>query len=150
MAGKVIRGVAGLNRTLNRLPKVAQARLRDEAEGIASSVAEEATRRARSGSRGVVRVARYVDIRAARDRVPVVRMSGARMLPPRNGRARSGPQQTVAAVMWGAEYGSSRSPQFSPWGGNGGSAGYFLWPSVRMDDIEERYAAALEQACKAA
>lgn len=152
MATKVIRGVKGLNRTLSALPKVAQVRLRDASAAIATDVAASAQQRARSGTDGVAQVAKYVapTIKATRDRVPVVRMGGSQRLPPRDGRPRTGPNQTVGAVMWGAEYGSSKSHQFSPWGGNGDSAGYFLWPSVRMDDIEEQYAEALEDACRSA
>lgn len=153
MGTKVIRGVAGLNRTLNRLPKVAQARIRDASVRIASDVAEEAAQRARSGTNGVARVYRHVapTIRATRDRVPVVRMGGSKRLPTSGDgwtHSRSGPGQTVGDVMWGSEYGSDRSPQFSPWGGNGESAGYALWPSVRGDEIEERYADALVEACE--
>lgn len=153
VATKVIRGIAGLNRTLNSLPKVAQARIRDASVAIAADVAQDAQQRARSGSRGVAKVARHVapTIRATRDRVPVVRMGGSKKLPTSGSgwtHSRSGPGQTVGDVMWGAEYGSDRSPQFSPWGGNDESAGYFLWPSVRMDEIEERYAEALVDACE--
>lgn len=153
VATKVIRGIAGLNRTLNSLPKVAQARIRDASVGIAADVAQEAQQRARSGSDGVVKVARYVapTIRATRDRVPVVRMGGTKKLPTSgNGwtHSRTGPGQTVGDVMWGAEFGSDRSPQFSPWGGNDTSAGFVLWPSIRMDAIEERYAEALVNACE--
>lgn len=159
---KVIRGIRGLNRTLNALPKVAQARIRDASVRIAADVAVDAQSRARSGTGGVAKVAKYVapTIRATRDRVPVVRMGGTTSLPPRNGRDRGGARsdgvagprnplnQTVGAVMWGAEFGSGKSHQFSPWGGNGESAGYFLWPAIRMDDIEERYAEALVDACR--
>ena len=108
--------------------------------------------RGRAVSAGVARVARYVapTIRATRDRVPVVRMGGSRALPPRDGRARTGSHQTVGDVMWGAEFGSVRHTQFSPWGGNGDSAGYFLWPSVRMDEIVEQWAGAVEDACRSA
>lgn len=150
MATKVIRGIAGLNRTLNSLPKVAQARIRDASVRIAGDIATEAQGRARSGTDGVAKVAKYVapTIRATRDRVPVVRMGSAKKLPPRNGRARVGDQQSVSAIMFGAEYGSAKSKQFSPWGGNDESAGYFLWPSIRMDRIEEQYAAALVEACE--
>jgi hypothetical protein len=147
MAGKVLKGVAGLNKMLNDLPKEVQARIRDESVAIAADVATEARGRALSG--GVAKVAKYVapTIRATRDRAPVVRMGGSGKLPPRNGVFRSA---TVGDVMWGAEFGSARHKQFMPWGGNSDSAGYFLWPSIRLDEAVERWADAVEDAMKAA
>lgn len=148
---RTIRNTAQLNaelRRLRRVPEEASVKLRDEAGAIAEQVAQEARERAGSPVGGVAEVAKYVvpTIRVGRDRVPVVRMGGSAPLPPRNGVPRKGSNQTVGAVMWGAEFGSSRSPQFSPWGGNGESAGYFLWPSIRMDEIVEQYAEALDRA----
>ena len=158
------RGVAGLNKALRKLPKEASARLRDASVAIADGVAIEARSRANSGLGGVAKVARFVapTIKASRDRVPVVRMGGDRLLPPRNGRERAGARsdgvagprnplnQTVGAVMWGAEFGSDRSDQFSPWGGNDTSAGYFLWPSIRGDEIAEEYGKAFDRAMEGA
>ncbi len=148
--GKPIRGIAGLNKTLNRLPKEMQARRRDASVGIADDVAQEARGRAQSG--GVAKVAKYVapTIRAVRDRTPVVRMGGSTKLPPRNGVPRVSDGQTVGDVMWGAEFGSGESRQFMPWGGTSDSAGYFLWPAIRMDEIVEQYAEAVEDACRVA
>lgn len=150
MAGKTLRGIKGLNKMLNDLPKEVQARIRDESVAIAGDVATEARGRASSG--GVARVARYVapTIRATRDRVPVVRMGGSASLPSRDGRPRTGSRQTVSAVMWGAEFGSVEHRQFMPWGGSSDSAGYFLWPSIRLDEAVERWADAVEDAMRAA
>jgi hypothetical protein len=152
MAGKVLKGVPGLNRMLNDLPKEVQKRIRDESQEIALDAAREARARASAAIGGVVAVARYVapNITAPRDRVPVIKMDGSKPLPPRNGVPRTGPGQTVGDVMWASEYGSNQSKQFSPWGGTGDSAGYFLWPSIRMDEMVERWGDAVEDAMKAA
>lgn len=138
--------IAGLRRTLRALPKEAQARLRDASQAIASDVAASASRRALS----VGGVARYVapTIRASRDRVPKVVMGGTRRLPSRGDRPRRGGRQTVGDVIWGAEFGSDRFRQFSPWRGNDRGAGYFLWPTVRGEapEIMDRYGEALMDA----
>lgn len=152
MATKTLHGVEGLNRMMRNLPKEVQARIKEESVLIAGDVAEEARGRALSGRGGVAKVAKYVapTIRGGTSREPIVRMGGRGMLPARNGVPRSGDQQTVSAVMWGAEYGSAQHTQFSPWGGNSESAGYFLWPSIRMDEILGRWADAVDDAMKAA
>jgi hypothetical protein len=143
---RTVHGVKGLTRELNKLrdlPKEATDQLRDESVAIAARVAAEARGRAMSGAGG--RVSRYVapTIRATRDRVPVISMGGSARLPPSSGSTRSG---IVGDVMWGAEFGSAQHRQFQPWGGSGGSAGYFLWPSVRMDEIIEEWGDALLRA----
>jgi hypothetical protein len=99
--------VAGLNKTLRRIPKVAAKELRDESQAIASDVAEKAGQRARS----LGGVAKYVPFKGLRDRVPVVRMGGSTRLPTTS-RPRRGDKQTVGDVMWGAEWGSKRYTQF--------------------------------------
>lgn len=135
MAAKVTYySVAGLNKALRKLPKEAKASLRDANVRIADKVAGDARGRARS----VGGVARYVEptIRAGRDTVPVIRMGNSSPLPTSgNGwqRARTGTRQTIGDVIWGAEFGATRYPQFRPWKGNSGNAGYFLWPAVRDD-----------------
>jgi hypothetical protein len=131
--------VAGLRRALNSLPKVAQAEIRGASLAIAQDIAPKAAARARQ----VGGVAKYVapTIKARRDRVPKIVMGGTKRLPARDGRPRRGPNQTVGNVVWGAEFGSDRFPQFRPWRGNDDGAGYFLWPTVRddSDEIMERY-----------
>jgi len=161
---RVYRNVAGLNKALRRLPKEASARLRDASVDIAEMVADDARSRALS----VGGVAKHVapTIKARRDRIPVVRMGGDQRLPPRDGRDRAGARadgvagprnplnQTVGAVMWGAEFGGGKRPQSSqfnpyvPAPGGRGSVGYFLWPAVRADgdDIDDMYGDALQKA----
>jgi hypothetical protein len=150
MATKPLRGIEGLNRMMRDLPKEVQARIKDASIAIASDVANEARGRALSGAGG--RVSRYVapTIRGGQAREPIIRMGGRTSLPSRDGRPRTGSRQTVGDIMWGAEFGSAQHKQFQPWGGNGTSAGYFLWPSIRMDDILERWAEATEDAMRTA
>lgn len=130
--------VAGLHKALRRLPKDATVRLRSASLRIAARVAERAGARARM----VGGVSKYVapTIKPKRDRVPKIVMGGAARLPARDGATRSGRRQTVGDVMWGAEFGSDRFRQFSPWRGSDTGAGYFLWPTVRAESdatIEE-------------
>jgi len=129
--------VAGLQRTLRTLPKDLSAELRDASVDIAESVAGKASLRARM----VGGVAKYVapTIRARRDRVPKIVMGGTTRLP-----GRTGPNQTVGNVIWGAEWGSTRYRQFPPWS----REGRFLWPTVddQSDETMERYGEALMDA----
>lgn len=138
--------VAGLRKALRTLPKEASARLRDASVDIAEDVARKAGARARM----VGGAAAYVapTIKARRDRVPKIVMGGTTRLPARDGAARKGTRQTVGNVVWGAEFGSDRFRQFSPWRGNDTGAGYFLWPTVRAesDSTIERYGDALIRA----
>ena len=137
--------VAGLNKAIRRLPKQAKAKLRDANQAIANKVAGDArVRAARVGG-----IARHVgpSIRSGRDTVPVIRMGNSLPLPTAGDgweRRRTGPRQTIGDVIWGAEFGSTRHTQFSPWKGNAGDAGYFLWPAVRDD--REYIAREFEQA----
>jgi hypothetical protein len=65
-----------------------------------------------------------------------------------------------APFAGGAEFGAGRDSirsrasgsyvgyrQFNPWRGNGGDAGYFMYPTIRdrMDDIVERYGDGIEK-----
>lgn len=143
--------IAGLNKALRRLPKEASAELRDASQRLAGDIAGKASVRART----VGGVAKYVapTIKARRDRVPVVVMGGTSRLPTSGGdwsRPRSGSGQTVGDVVWGAEFGSDRFRQFSPWRGNDEGAGYFLWPTIRADNdhIMDEYSGALADALR--
>lgn len=148
--------VAGLNRSIRKLPKEAKVHLRDGAQRIADKVAADARGRAQNLGRQAGLVAG--SIRSGRDTVPVVKMGDASRLPQSgNGwsRTRSGRRQTVGDVIWGAEFGGGRRPetsQFLPWRGSGDGAGYFLWPAVRGDRqfIADAYEDAMADAEKAA
>lgn len=141
--------VKGLNRALRGLSREASVELRDASVRIAGKVAADA--RARADRSGGVAVLVAPTIRATRDRVPVVRMGSRKRLPPRNGKPRRGPNQTIGNVIWGAEFGSGRYAQFQPWRGSGTGAGYFLWPAVRDDHeyIGDEYGDALMAAVDA-
>jgi hypothetical protein len=142
--------IAGLNRALRSLPKLAHAELRTASGVIASDIAAEAAGMAQR----VGGVARYVapTIKARRGDKPAVQMGGTALLPGRGGRANNA-NQRIGNVMWGAEFGGQRrdtTQQFQPWRGNKRGAGYFLWPTVRInsDDIMERYSEALLRAMR--
>lgn len=134
--------VAGLNKTLRKLPKTASAELRDASQAIADKVAGDA-RGAATAQGGVARLVAPT-IRAGRDRVPLVRMGSSARLPA-DGRSRKGDRQTIGDVIWGAEFGGGArktTQQFRP---HLGQTGYFLWPTVRgdRDFIERAYGDAI-------
>lgn len=141
--------VKGLNRALSQLPKEASAELRTAAKAIASDIAQEAQGRAK-GQGGLAALVAPT-IRAARDRVPVIKMGGSGKLPAAGNdweHSRSGGRQTIGDVIWGAEFGGRGRPttqQFLP---HKGTAGYFLWPTVRdrSDEMQDRYSQALDDA----
>jgi hypothetical protein len=145
--------VQDLNAVLRSIPKEANATLRDASQSIAGEVAKDAASSA-SAQGGV---AKYVapTIRAARDRVPYIKMGSSKLLPKEgNGwkrKSRKGGRQSIGDVMWGAEFGGGRrrtTRQFEPWRGSDHGAGYFLWPSVRDNRayIEKAYGDALNEA----
>jgi hypothetical protein len=131
--------MAGLNQMLRSVSKVASVELRGASAEIAQDVADKAATEAYLEGGAAIHVA--PTIKARPDRVPRIVMGGTKRLPARDGRPRRGPNQTVGNVVWGAEFGSDRFPQFRPWRGNDDGAGYFLWPTVRddSDEIMERY-----------
>lgn len=142
----------GARRALSSLPKELQSEVRRASKDIAGDVARSA-RGAASVQGGLAYLVGQT-IRAVSDRFPTVSMgSGARL--PRSGpgwsRQRSGPGQTINDVWGGAEFGSKRHRQFRPWLGNGFSAGYFLYPTVRArgDEAFERWVGAVQAALDA-
>lgn len=144
--------VAGLNKSLRRLPKEAKVELRNGAERIARKVAADAAGKARS--QGGIAALVAPTIRSGRDTVPIVKMGSASRLPEAGAgweRKRAGARQTIGDVIWGAEFGGGRRPstsQFLPWRGNSDGAGYFLWPTVRADReyIRDEYTDSLADA----
>lgn len=159
MAAKVTYySVAGLNKSIRRLPKEAKVHLRDGAERIAKKVAADAQGRAKS--QGGVAALVAPTIRSGRDTVPIVKMGDSSPLPG----DRKGKRQTVGDVIWGAEFGGGKhgrgnptrgggyTTQFLPWRGRDGSAGFFLFPAVRDDKeyIRDTYTDSLADAEAAA
>lgn len=144
--------VAGLNKALRKLPKTANASLRDASQAIADKVAGDA--RSAAASQGGVAALVAPTIRSGRDRVPLVKMGSSSRLPTSGSgwsRSRGGQRQTIGDVIWGAEFGGGArrsTRQFKPWRGNDTGAGYFLWPTVRgdRDYIEQAYGAAILEA----
>lgn len=145
--------VESLNATLRAIPKEANATLRDASQSIAGEVAGDAAAAARS--QGGLAAIVAPTIRAARDRVPYIKMGGSKQLPKEgNGwkrKTRKGANQTIGDAMWGAEFGGQRrrtTQQFRPWRGSSHGAGYFLWPAVRDNRayIEKAYGDALIEA----
>lgn len=104
------RRAEGFNKVLRAIPKEADREVRAASARIAQGLASKAEARARS--LGGVADLIAPTIRAGRDRVPLVRMGGSKRLPPREGRARTGPNQTVGNLIWGNEWGSRRFRQF--------------------------------------
>jgi hypothetical protein len=133
--------VAGLNKTLRRIPKTATKELRKASQAIAQTIADEAGRRGRS----LGGVAKYVPFKARRDRVPVVVMGGSKRLPTHS-RSRTGDKQTVGNVMWGAEWGSNQYTQFE----KPVKRGRMLWSTVdeQSDEMMRRWGDALGDALR--
>jgi hypothetical protein len=128
--GRTIRGPEQLQRFMKTLPPKVEKELERQSSRSADEIAQEARRR--TGAPGVARVAKHLEptIEASGD---TVSMGGTRMLPPRNGRARSGANQTVGAILWGAEMGSTRHRQFSAWRQDG----YILNPALSDEGADE-------------
>ena len=129
-----VTSVDGLWAGLRALPKEAANEVRDASQESASDVAD----KAQAKGRGVSRMyATYVapTIKARRDRVPVIRMGGAKRI------RRGNERQRVGDLLFGAEYGGGARPttrQFLP---HLGTTGYALWPTIRQElpEVIERW-----------
>lgn len=66
-------------------------------------------------------------VRARQAREPTIVMGGAARLPSRSRRRR---QPTAGDLVFGAEFGAQRYPQFPR---HRGRTGYFFWPTLRAD-----------------
>lgn len=149
MAGRTIvfQSADGLRAMLRGLPKEANVQLREEAFQLTEDIAAQA---ADSGDRlgGIAAIAAS-SLSGRRDREPTIKYGNSKKLPvygrtPWGGyteRSRKGPQQTIGAIIFGAEFGSKRFRQFRPWTGNDTQAGYFLYPTIRdmSDEMQSRY-----------
>jgi hypothetical protein len=142
MRSTTFNSVAGLNQALRKLPKQETIKLRDAAQGIANDVVPIAQARARGVANRGYGIYVAPTIKAARDRVPVIKMGGTKRI--RKGSSR----QTVGDLIWGMEFGGrarDRTMQFLP---HLGQTGYALWPTIRdlSPDIGDRYSEALADA----
>lgn len=140
----------GFNKVLRAIPKEADREVRAASGVIAQDLASKAQTRARSYGDVASLVA--PTIKAGRDRVPLVRMGGTKRLPPRDGRTRTGPNQTVGNLIWGAEWGSRRFRQFP----EPVKRGRMLWSTLHdeyeasMDAWGDAVLAAIDHASKRA
>ena len=121
------------------LPKDASTELRVASKELAGQMVGWIVARARSDSAQSALLAPTV--RAVSDRVPAVQVGGSRMLARSSG-------GTVAAwrVLFGANFGASRWPQFRPHRGRG-QQDYFIWVSIdeHADEIDKAWNAAADK-----
>lgn len=118
--------VPQLQAALRRLPKELSRELREASLDISADVARGAE------ARRDTRQARLVPVLPRKDRVPKVVMDGRRMIRP---------GVPVSDVMWGANFGAKRYPQFPPVV----KPDHFLFATIAdmRDDILDRYGDAL-------
>lgn len=121
--GVKVTGLAELNKTLKALGPEVQAELKAANFEVGSMVADDA----RSIALGLGGVAAKVapSIKATKTAAGAAVSFGGAAYP----------------FAGGAEFGSYRYKQFSPWRGSGSDAGYFLYPAIRqdVDEIEATY-----------
>ena len=132
----VVEGWREIVRRMNRLPKVAQAELREQARAIAAGEAARIQRAGASDDLQSQAVATF--IRARSDRVPSIVATSSRKAGVSGG-------ATVRQLFYGAEFGGDRRPttqQFRPWRGR---EGHWFWPTLRADQdrMVERWETAL-------
>lgn len=151
MSRKTVRfsSVPRLRSALRAYPKELRRELTDASQEQADLVVQLAQGKAAGIGRQQARVAST--LAAYRRTTPTIKMGGTAKLRPRPRRPRTTTgwaRQTVGDIMWGAEFGSFRFPQFPPRTPRlgRGNAGLFLWPAIResLDDVRDEYARALE------
>ena len=135
--GIQVEGLRELLRALSRLPKTAQAEIREAAQAIADDEAKRITSAGRSSDSQSAAAAGFV--KARRDRVPTLSVGGSRKAGVSGG-------ATVGQLFFGAEFGGQKRPttrQFRP---HKGRTGYWLWPVLREDQerMLKRWQAAVE------
>jgi hypothetical protein len=148
-------------RALSKMPKEASAQLRQESQQLAGDIVRNA--QARASTPGQQLAARQM--RARRDRVPVIVAGGSKRLPVTSSRkSRKGDRQTYGDIFFGYEFGGSRG-SIAAMGGAGkgqqlaytsrrrvrystfhartsqfpphrGREGYFLYPTIRSMNHE--------------
>lgn len=120
-------------KALGKLPRLADRELTDATKDIASRTADAARSRARALGGVATLVAG-----AIRAQGNAVVMDGSASL-------RDGPRQTIADVMWGAEFGSGRYSQFMPYRAG---TGYILYGTLAAGTAEnmDTYSEALDDA----
>lgn len=128
--------IDGLDQTLRALrgmPKEASAALRDRAGLIAADMVGWVQARAFTPQQD--RVADTAKV--VRDRVPAIQLGGTKRIT----RTRT----PAWKILFGANFGARRFPQFLPWAGRGRD--YFIWAAVEAHEaqIERRWLEAVDE-----
>lgn len=119
-----IEDLPGILRRLNRLPKAAQAEIRQAAQAIADEEAGRIRAAAAGDSSQSAAIAQF--IKARRDRVPAITAGGG-------AKAKVTGGATRGEIFFGAEFGGHTRPttrQFRP---HKGKEGHFFYPTLRAD-----------------
>lgn len=127
--GIEVEGLRELQARVRRLPKVAQAELREASQAIADMEAPRLRGAASASSRQAGAIASSIRVR--RDRFPAIAAGG-------RGRTGVSGGATAGQLFYGAEFGgrSSRTTmQFRP---HLGQRGYFFFPTLRADQPKQR------------
>ena len=125
--GIEVEGLRELQARVRRLPKVAQAELREASQAIADMEAPRLRGAASASSRQAGAIASSIRVR--RDRFPAIAAGG-------RGRTGVSGGATAGQLFYGAEFGGRRSRttmQFRP---HLGKQGYWLFPTLREDTGE--------------
>ena len=125
-----VEGLRELNRALRQLGPDARAGLKEASRKASELVAADAKAAAYTIGGVAAHVAPSIKSRAAAAGSASVAIGGARF-----------------PMAGGAEFGSLKFMLFKPWRGNGATAGYFLYPTIRQDAdrIATEYTEALDK-----
>ncbi len=119
-----IDGLPGMLKRLSRLPKTAQAEIRQAAQAIADDEASRIRAAGEASSKQSSVVAQF--IKSRRDRVPAISAGGSRKTGLPSG-------ATAGQVFFGAEFGGQGRPTTQQFRPNTGTTGYFFYPTLRAD-----------------
>ena len=137
--GAEIKGLNQFLRDMKNAPKELQSELRSRAQDIAEPIASDARSRASTAQQRLV----APTIRAPKDRIPVLKAGGGKVLAsgtPRRRRPRGGD------VYFGADFGSSTLPQFP----GRKKRGTMVFPAIKgkRKHIADQYLEAVEDVFK--
>lgn len=137
--GLEVDGVREILDAFSRLPKDANAELREAAGAIAEQVKTRVQAAGVAEGRQAARLAGTVTVR--RDRVPAVQVGGtARIF---RGR-KDGSGREAFRVLFGSEFGSNKGHGFRP---HRGQRGYWIFPAIERDQahIDDAWLAAVDR-----
>ncbi len=148
----------GLLKALSKMDKDSQKALKDEVASISAWTATGI--RQAAGNAPFAKQASMVaaTVKPARDRVPTVRIGGAKKMPVSRKRTEGNPAPSAGQLLFGSEFGGERNakdsasafpnggyrfPARSPREGRG-NAGYWIFPSLKImqPEIKRRWFAA--------